>query len=137
MGLGQVVGAHLKMPAGGIHAPQHDLIIQHQLPDQFGSGNLERTVAAWDARQHVQPVQSKRVEKIELQLRDPGSVQDKVHAADLLLDLIRRHLTAIEIAPADSVQPFRAGCVCIHHVEPINFAASQPQYHGSQQADRP
>ena len=67
MGLGQIVRRHLKMSARGIHAAQHDLIIQHQLPDQFGSGNLERPVATRDAGEHIHPIQSQRIEKIELQ----------------------------------------------------------------------
>jgi hypothetical protein len=45
MGLGQIVRGHLKVASRGIHAAQHNLILQHQLPDEFGSGTLKRPVA--------------------------------------------------------------------------------------------
>jgi len=58
MGLGKIIRGYLEMSARGIHAAQHDLILQHQLPDQFGSGNLERPVTTLDASEHISPVQS-------------------------------------------------------------------------------
>ena len=39
MGVCQIVRCHLEMSARGVHAAQHDLIVQHQLPDEFGAGD--------------------------------------------------------------------------------------------------
>jgi hypothetical protein len=49
MCLGKVVRSHLKVAARCIHAAQHDLIVQHQLPDEFSPGDLEGPVAARNA----------------------------------------------------------------------------------------
>ena len=48
VGLGQIVRRHSEICARDIQAAQHNLILQHQLPDQLGCGNLERLVADRD-----------------------------------------------------------------------------------------
>jgi len=39
-GLPQIASADLKMAACGVHAPEHDLIIQYELSDKCRAGNL-------------------------------------------------------------------------------------------------
>ena len=38
--LKQIIGSHLEVAPGSIHAAEHDLIVQDQLADQFRSLNL-------------------------------------------------------------------------------------------------
>jgi hypothetical protein len=39
----------LKVAGRGIDATEHDLVVENQLPDQFGARNLERPVASRNA----------------------------------------------------------------------------------------
>ena len=49
MGLRKIVRGHLKVAGRGIDATEHDLVVENQLPDQFGARNLERPVASRNA----------------------------------------------------------------------------------------
>jgi hypothetical protein len=59
VGLLQIVGPYWEMAASGIHAAQHDLIIQHQLVDQFSS--------SWNTVSTYAPVQSQSILEVELE----------------------------------------------------------------------
>jgi hypothetical protein len=53
--LGQIVRRYSEMCARDIQAAQHNLILQHQLPDKLGLRKFVALVADRDAGQHIRP----------------------------------------------------------------------------------
>src|SRR6185437_512614 len=60
----QIVAGHLEVAAGGIHAADHDLVGEDQLPQQPGGGNLEQLVGGWNAGEGVGAVEGEGVQQL-------------------------------------------------------------------------
>src|SRR5579872_5594872 len=68
----QVIDRHLEVTARGIDTAHHHLIAQHQLANELRARDLERTVTARNAREHIHAIEGQRIEEIELQGGDAG-----------------------------------------------------------------
>lgn len=97
MGVGEIIHSHLKMSARGVDAAQH------QLADQFGAGNLQRAITAWNPRNHIYSVHSQGIQQIELQRSDSCGLENKVHRSNRFLDPVCGDFAAINVLPADSL----------------------------------
>ena len=75
MSLPQMIDLHLEMATRGMDASQHYLIIQHSLPGQLGSPNLQTTISG-NAGQDVHPVDRRSIQPIEREGWNPTDLQN-------------------------------------------------------------
>ena len=114
--------------------PTTYLVPQHELSHYLGAVDIERAVAGGDPGDGVYAVHRQRVEKVEFKGRDSRRFDNHVERAGLF-DRMVRHLSSVDIAAADAVQPPRSCRVGVDDVEAEHLGVAQAQRQCREQTD--
>src|SRR5579872_3962330 len=107
------------MIARGVHASQHELVPEDESPDQRGTWQFDRAVAARDASEHVHAVDVEGIQQVELQRSDSSCVDDQRKRSEMT----GVRLASVEVMPFDAAKPLWASGAAVHDVEPIDVGA--------------